>query len=163
MPPSPTRLRVRPATPTATDCASRVLATVPPLMQEIRAQMREAAPAGISVPQFRMLIFARNHGGASVTDVASHLGVTVPTASVAVDRLVRQGLLRAPVTPDNRRRRSIAVTPAGARLVEQALARTTGAFADRLAAMSDDEFALVQQALALLEQHLSPRTPGADA
>ena len=152
-----------PDPPPSLACAHQVLSTVPPLMQEIRARMREAAPAGLSVPQFRMLIFARNHPGASVTDVAAHLGVTVPTASVAVDRLVRQGLLSAPLTPDNRRRRSIDLTPSGMRAVERALVSTTDAFSQRLSALSSAELALVRDAMALLQRWLAPRAPGADA
>ena len=145
------------------DCASRMLATVPPLMQQIRAEMRAAAPAGMSIPQFRALIFARNQSGASVTELAAHLGVTVPTASVMVDRLVRQKLLRARVTPDNRRRRSLALTAAGMRAVQAALTITTDAFAQRLAALTDEELALVQHALQLLHHRLAPHTPGTDA
>jgi DNA-binding MarR family transcriptional regulator len=145
------------------DCARQVLTVVPPLMQEIRIEMRGAAPAGMSVPQFRMLIFARNRPGASVTEVASHLGVTVPTASVAVDRLVRQGLLHAPHAQGNRRRRSIELTPMGAGAVDHALASTTDAFAQRLAALSSNELQLVQQAMALLQRELAPQRPGPDA
>ncbi len=131
-------------------------------MQEIRAEMRSAAPEGLSIPQFRALIFARNHPGASVSEIAAHLGVTLPTASVSVDRLVRQGLLEAPVVPDNRRRRSVGLTPAGAQLVERAWSATTDAFARRLGGLSADELQLVQRALALLEEHVAPRVPGAD-
>jgi DNA-binding MarR family transcriptional regulator len=145
------------------DCARRVLSAVPPLMQEIRAEMRNAAPAGLSVPQFRVLVYAGNHPGASVSDIAAHLGVTLPTASVAVDRLVRQGLLQAPPTPDNRRRRSIELTAAGTHAVSHALASTTDAFAQRLADLNPQDLALVRQALVLLEQQLAPRAPGADA
>jgi DNA-binding MarR family transcriptional regulator len=145
------------------DCASHVLAAVPPLMQEIRAEMRSAAPAGLSIPQFRALIFARNHPGASVTELAAHLGITVPTASVTVDRLVRQKLLLAHVTPDNRRRRSLALTAAGAKAVDTALAATTDAFAQRLSALSAEDLGLVQRALQMLQHWLAPRTPGADA
>jgi DNA-binding MarR family transcriptional regulator len=80
-----------------------------------------------------------------------------------VDRLVRQKLLRAPLAPDNRRRRSLALTAAGVRAVESAWAATTEAFAKRLEGLSSSELALVQQALALLQQRLVPREPGADA
>jgi len=145
------------------ECARGVLAAIPPLMQEIRAEMRSAAPAGMSVPQFRALIFARNHPGASVTELAAHLGITVPTASVAVDRLVRQKLLRAPLQPDNRRRRALQLTAAGQQAVETAWAATTEAFAQRLQGLPADELSRIQQALALLLHRLSPREPGADA
>lgn len=147
----------------ARECARSVLAAVPPLMQEIRAEMRLAAPAGMSIPQFRALIFTRNHPGASVSELAAHLGITVPTASVAVDRLVRQKLLRAPVSLQNRRRRSLELTAAGARAVESARAATTEAFARRLDGLSESELSLVQQALALLQGRLAPRQPGDDA
>ena len=138
-----------------------MLATVPPLMQQIRAEMRAAAPAGLSVPQFRTLIFTRNQPGASVTELAAHLGITVPTASVTVDRLVRQKLLQARITPGNRRRRSLRLTAAGARAVDAALAASTEAFARRLAALSAAELELVGQALQLLQHRLVPATPAA--
>jgi DNA-binding MarR family transcriptional regulator len=132
-------------------------------MQEIRSQMRQAVPAGLSVPQFRVLILARRKPGASVSDVAAHLGVTLPTASVAVDRLVKQGLLTIDITPDNRRRRSIGLTPQGTSVVTQAQARTTRALADRLAPLSTRQLATLQEALTLLEVHLAPDTIGTDA
>jgi DNA-binding MarR family transcriptional regulator len=125
--------------------------------------MRQAVPAGLSVPQFRVLILARRKPGASVSDVAAHLGVTLPTASVAVDRLVKQGLLTIDITPDNRRRRSIGLTPQGTRVVTQAQARTTRALADRLAPLSLRQLATLQEALTLLEVHLAPDTIGTDA
>jgi DNA-binding MarR family transcriptional regulator len=156
--------RRRPATPPL-QCARRVLATVPPLMREIRREMRAAATHGLTVPQLRILIFARNNPGASVTDLAAHLGVTVPSASVAVDRLVRADLLAAPATPDNRRRLAIAVTTAGARIVDDAVDLTARAFAQRLSALNGTQLAEVQRALALLEQHLTavPPEPGGSA
>ena len=145
------------------DCARRVVGALPPLMQEIRSQMRLAVPAGLSVPQFRVLVLARRSPGASVSDIAAHLGVTLPTASVAVDRLVRQGLLTIDITPDNRRRRSIALTAEGTRVVTRAQSRTTRALADRLAPLSQGQLALLQEALTLLENHIAPDSVGTDA
>jgi DNA-binding MarR family transcriptional regulator len=145
------------------DCARRVVGALPPVMQEIRTQMRQAVPAGLSVPQFRVLILAQRRPGASVSDVASHLGVTLPTASVAVDRLVRQGLLTIEVAPENRRRRSIGLTSEGTRVVTQAQARTTRALADRLQPLSPQQLALLQEAMSLLEDRLAPDGIGTDA
>lgn len=147
----------------ALDCARRVVGALPPLMQEIRAQMRQAVPVALSVPQFRALILARRKPGASVSDVASHLGVTLPTASVTVDRLVKQGLLTMEIAADNRRRRRIELTAEGTRVVTQAQARTTSALAERLAPLSPQQLALVHEAMSLLEQHLAPDRIGTDA
>lgn len=145
----------RPAAAPATGCAQQLISLVPLLMREIRADMRAAAPEGFTVPQFRVLIFAHSRAQPSVSELAAHLGVSVPTASVAVDKLARAGMLRAQPTPDNRRRRSIELTAGGHRAVEQALAATTAAFADRLAALSEQEQSQVADALALLERRLA--------
>jgi DNA-binding MarR family transcriptional regulator len=145
----------RPAQAPAADCARQLIAVVPLLMRDIRSEMRAAAPEGFTVPQFRVLIFAHSRTHPSVSDVAAHLGVSLPTASVTVDRLARQGMLQVQPTPDNRRRRSIGLTAAGRQAVERAQGATTRAFAERLAALSADEQAQVAAALALLEQRLA--------
>lgn len=143
----------------ADECAQRILRVVPLLMREIRSEMRAAAPAGLSVPQFRILIFANTQSDASVSEVAAHLGVSVPTASVAVDKLVRLGMLSAEPTPDNRRRRSLLLTPRGRRAVADALASTTSAFAHRVAALTHVQLRDIAQALDLLEAHAADPTP----
>lgn len=112
--------------------AQAVLACVPELMREIRAAMRRAAPPGLTVPQFRALIFAQRFPGAGVGELAAHLGVTPPTASVAVARLARQGLLRIGDSGADRRRRPLWLSPAGQAVVEAAWAQTSTEFAERL-------------------------------
>ena len=81
-------------TDAAQACAQAVLAQVPLLMREIRAAMRQAAPDGLTVPQFRALLFAQREPGGTVGALAAHLGVTLPTASVAVAALVARQLLQ---------------------------------------------------------------------
>jgi DNA-binding MarR family transcriptional regulator len=147
-----------PAAPAAA-CAHQLIAVVPLLMREIRAEMRAAAPPGFTVPQFRVLIFAHKRHEPSISEVAAHLGVSVPTASVTVERLAREGMLRTRPTPDNRRRRSIELTAEGRRAVERALRASTLAFAQRLGALSAAEQTHVAQALSLIEQRLALGAP----
>ena len=52
-------------------------------------QAEDADPA--TVPQFRCLNFIAKAPGGSISAAAAFLGVTMPTASVMVDRLVRSG------------------------------------------------------------------------
>ena len=54
----------------------------------------------------------------SVTDLAGHMGVTVATMSLAIDRLERKGYVRRDRDPRDRRRVLLRVTPAGERLRE---------------------------------------------
>jgi DNA-binding MarR family transcriptional regulator len=80
----------------------------------------------------------------SVTDLAGHMGVTVATMSLGIDRLERKGYARRDRDPQDGRRVLLRATPAGIRLreaksvldpvrVEQVLARLSPA--DRAAAL----------------------------
>ena len=54
----------------------------------------------------------------SVTDLAGHMGVTVATMSLAIDRLERRHYVRRDRDPQDRRRVLLRVTAAGVRLRE---------------------------------------------
>jgi DNA-binding MarR family transcriptional regulator len=88
---------------------------VPVVMRVIRAEMRLRGGRFASVPQLRALGLVHRRPGASLTDVATHLGVTPATASVLVDRLVRRGLLHRDSHPRERRRITLSLTPDGSR------------------------------------------------
>ncbi|MEY4748694.1 MAG: hypothetical protein RIQ60_908 [Pseudomonadota bacterium] len=127
-------------------------------MREFRAEMRRAAPADLSVPLFRALLLAARQPGASVSDVANHLGVTLPTASVAVSKLTARQLLQPSAAGQ---RRALHLTQEGAVLVEQARATTTHAFAQRLTGLEAPDLQQIEQALALLESALGGSTRAA--
>jgi DNA-binding MarR family transcriptional regulator len=131
----------------AGQAAAAVLACVPDVMREIRRAMRQAAPAGVSVPQFRALIFAQRHPQAAVGELAAHLGVTLPTASVTVARLAREGWLQVDESLGDRRRRLMVLTPAGQALVHAAWTHTLHHLADRLAALAPAQLAMLGDSL----------------
>jgi len=54
----------------------------------------------------------------TMTDLAGHMGVTVATMSLAIDRLERKGYVRRRRDPQDGRRVLLRVTPAGVRLRE---------------------------------------------
>src|SRR5213593_56534 len=85
-------------------CAREILETVPLVMRVVRGEMRRQGAHLVSVPQFRALAFVERHPGASLAGVAEHLGVTAPTASTIVDRLVRRRLVGRVPDPAERRR-----------------------------------------------------------
>ena len=62
-------------------CAARVMEAVPLVMRFIRADMRAINATDMSVPQFRTLAFLDRNPGASLSELAEHLGVTRATAS----------------------------------------------------------------------------------
>lgn len=96
-------------------CARTVMETVPLVMRFIRGEMRHQGAPLLSVPQFRALAFLHRRPGACLFVVADHLGVSRPTASTIIDRLVRRGLVARSVDPRERRRVVLKLTQAGAR------------------------------------------------
>lgn len=151
-------LKPVPHADSASACAQAVLAQVPLLMREIRSAMRQAAPEGLTVPQFRALLFAQREPGAHVGALAAHLGVTLPTASVAVAALAERGLLRVQPDPADRRRRTIRLSAAGRRIVDVAWSHTAAGFAQRLSALPAAQLLSTPQALQALAGALVSRS-----
>jgi DNA-binding MarR family transcriptional regulator len=102
------------------EVAAAVLETVPLAMRAIRSRMREGRAAGLSVPQFRALLYVRRHPGSGLSEIAEHLGTSVPAASELVSRLVRQDLVVRVTDPRERRRVRLTLSPGGAAHLEEA-------------------------------------------
>lgn len=77
------------------ESAGRLLDTVPQVMRCIRTEMRSRRGHNLTVPQFRTLNFLKRSPEASLSEVAEHLGLTLPSASKIVDGLVTEKLLYA--------------------------------------------------------------------
>ena len=99
----------------------------------------------------------------SMTDLAGHMGVTVATMSLAIDRLERKGYARRDRDPQDGRRVLLRATPAGIRLraaksvldpvrVEQVLAQLSPA--DRAAALKG-----LQLLARASERHMRSQNP----
>lgn len=74
-------------------------------------------------------------GGATVTELAAHLGFTKQAASQLVDELVRKGYVERRAHPEDARARLVVLTGRGracARAAEEAAAEAVGAWADVL-------------------------------
>ena len=95
-------------------CAREVIDIVPLVMRFLRREFRHHSAPLLSVPQARTLAFVDRTPGSSLSDLALHLNVTPPTASLIVNRLVQQGLVRRAEHHLERRRCALTLTPAGA-------------------------------------------------
>jgi DNA-binding MarR family transcriptional regulator len=95
------------------DAAAAILETVPLAMRAIRDRMRKGRPAGMSLPQFRALLYVRRHPGTGLSEIGEHLGTSVPAASELVGRLVRQNLVLRATDPAERRRIQLTLSPSG--------------------------------------------------
>src|SRR5512136_939151 len=94
-------------------CAQEILEVVPLVMRTIRAEMRRHRTADLSVPQFRTLAFIDRNVDASLSDVAEHIGLTLPSMSKIVDGLVTRKLVTRQTAAEDRRRMMLALTTRG--------------------------------------------------
>ncbi len=135
---------------TSDACARTVMETVPMVMRFIRTEMRRNGASALSVPQLRALSFLDRNPGSCLFHVADHLGVTTPTASVIVDRLVRRGLLLRSEDPQERRRLVLTLTPKGSRHLEQARSATRTWIAEVLAPLPRPALRRIEEGISLL-------------
>ena len=124
-------------------CARQILEVVPRAMRLLREEMRREAGAGVSVPQFRVLVFLGRTPDASLSAVAHHVGSADATASVMVSRLVERGLVTRTSDPSERRRVMLRLTQRGTTLLERARAHARLRMAERLDALSGEELGAV--------------------
>ena len=71
-----------------------------------------------SVPQMDILRFLSEHESLTLTELASHVGVSKPSASVMIDTMERHGLIARTVPENDRRSIAIRLTPKSRKLVE---------------------------------------------
>ncbi len=119
----------------ADECARQILEAIPMVMRAIRHEMRSFRGSDLSVPKFRVLIFLNRHEGASLSEIAEHLGLTLPSTSKMIDGLVARNMVIRQMDPGDRRRVTLAPTALGRTAMQSALEATAARLAERLAAL----------------------------
>jgi DNA-binding MarR family transcriptional regulator len=133
-------------------CARIVIEAVPPVMQVIREETRRHGDPPFSIPQFRALSFLHRRPGAYLFHLAEHLGVSRPTASALIDRLVTQGMVTRVTDPKERRRILLTLTPLGARRLRQASLSAQVWMAGVLARLPSGSLQRITTGIRLLEE-----------
>lgn len=136
----------------AAQCARTVIDAVPNVMRAIREEMRRQGASLFSVPQLRTLAYLHRRPGSCLSHLADHLGVTRPTASALVDRLVRRGMVTRAEDPQERRRVLLGLTPEGTRHLERARRSTQAWMAHALSRMSPTNLRRITHGLTLLAE-----------
>ena len=131
-------------------CAREVLEVIPQVMRVLRTEMRLNRAADLTVPQFRTLKFLDREPGSSLSAVAEHVGLALPSMSTLVEGLVARKLILRNTAPDDRRRVTLHLTAIGQSLVAETFAATQARLAERLAAVAPGDRAAVVQALECL-------------
>jgi DNA-binding MarR family transcriptional regulator len=131
-------------------CTHELMDTAPQIMQAIRVEMRRGRGSDISIPQFRTLAFIQRIPDSSLSKLAEHLGLTLPSVSKLVDGLVKQGLIIRQESTEDRRRLTLELTQAGASIINSARAGAQANLAKKLDCLTNSELETIHAAMLLL-------------
>jgi len=131
-------------------CASEVLETVPLVMRSVRSELRKHRGSDLSVPQFRTLFYVSRHEGTSLSAVADHVGLTLPSMSRIVDMLVARKLVTRTTHHGDRRRMTLTLTNQGRATLRSARKVTESYLGDLFEALSSENRATLVEAMQIL-------------
>jgi DNA-binding MarR family transcriptional regulator len=92
-----------------TERAAELLPEISKLLHSGVARLPRAC--GLSIGQIKTVCYLASQGRQTVGEIATGIGVAMPTASELVDRLVESGLAERAVNPANRRQVHVWLTP----------------------------------------------------
>lgn len=122
-------------------------AAIIPRLLQLNATLGRTAPTQpwqtwmdmeLTMSQFKLLLLVASSDGSRVGDLAHWLGVTPPTVTTILDRLVAHGLVRREDDPIDRRLVIARLTPQGKSLLQR-LDLYTAADLDECIAALDEE------------------------
>lgn len=108
--------------------------------------LTDASPGlELTFPQWRvLLVLGQDSGGATVSEVAGHIGVTVPATSRQLRRLARRGFVAIERDERDRRAARARLTVAGHEIRATILAHRRGDIAASVAGLDTSEATLRQ-------------------
>jgi DNA-binding MarR family transcriptional regulator len=140
----------------AKDCAAAMLEAIPAAMRVIRRHMRSHRLSGVSVPQLRVLAFLDRYGPATLSDVAEHVGTTLPSMSRMIQSLVEGRLVRRRAGSPDRRAVRLEIAATGRRVLEMARKATVEQLARQIGSLSVNEVRQLKKAMSLLLRVVAP-------
>ena len=141
---------------TPRDCAAVVLDTSLLVIRTLRREVRSRIPAGLSITQMRGLGFVNLTPGASVSDLANHIGLTMAATSRLVGSLAGRGLLKTNSDPADRRRLRLSLTPRGRAHLRVTFEHARNHFAGLLAGLPRGDRSALIHALRRLQPLVAP-------
>ena len=136
------------------ECAREVLETVPLVMRVIRSELRKHGARELTVPQFRSLNFLSRNKGASLSEVAEHIGLTLPSMSTLIDGLVTRNFAARRINSEDRRRMTLELTDRGQTTLHSSRDATQAYLAGLLESVSPEERATIIRSMRTLKSIL---------
>ena len=124
-----------------------------------RAMLAHLHSCGQSPAQLHVLGVLREVAPITVSHLASRLGISPPSASAIVDRMVDGGLVARERSEDDRRIVSVSLTPAGEAALKEAVGGRRGWLERVLGRLDPTELSDTVRVLHRLEQALEQEGP----
>jgi DNA-binding MarR family transcriptional regulator len=140
------------------ECAREILDDVPLAMRTIRTQLRKNGAIEISIPQFRTLVFINRRSGASLSDAAEHMGLTLPSMSAMIDGLVSRNLVMRRTDSQDRRRMTLTLTERGRTTLQKARESTLAYLSELLKSASAADRAVLVKGMQILKSIFAEQT-----
>lgn len=136
-----------------TELAERLLGTVQGIRRVVRRRVRADVP-GFPLPgaQVEVLRVVADHPGVGVAAAARELHLAANSVSTLVNQLVEAGLLHREPDPLDRRATRLELTTAATDRMAAWRRARTGLVADALTGLSEEDKAVIEQALPALEK-----------
>ncbi len=127
--------------------ANELMETTKKIIQNIRCEMRRGHCANLSVPQVTSSRFIQSNPDGSLSAVANHLGLTLPSVSNLIDGLVKKGLINRQESTNDRRLLSLALTQNGEFIINNAPGDAQVGIAKILSNLSNQELNTIHKTL----------------
>ena len=132
------------------ESVSLLLDAIPLTLGVLRAEVRKLCPSHLTVPQFRTLTFLCCTPGASLSDLAEFIGITLPSASNLIDGLVEHQLVTRAMAVNDRRRAILDITEHGEAVLASVREASAVVIARHMETLSDDERKTLSSAMRIL-------------
>jgi DNA-binding MarR family transcriptional regulator len=109
----------------------------------------------ITMAQAKLLFLVRGRGSVPMSDLVARLGVSVPTVTGIVDRLVERDLVVRRGTPEDRRRVVIEITRAGVDLIDGMREFNQRQVRTLLGVLDDDELRTFHAFLVVMQRGIA--------
>lgn len=131
--------------------AASLLATIPPVWDAIRVNLRAAGTGklGISLEQFHVLRHIRQ-GYNTVGEIAAKKQISKSAASQAVEALASKGLVNRIPDEADRRFVQLELTPYAVKILDENLRETRQWITEKMGDLSLQELKTVEDAMAIL-------------
>lgn len=142
------------ANETVTQCAANLMDCFHVMMHAVHSDRRGQAPKELSLQQFRAMRIIRDNEGASLSNVADHLGNTLSATSKLIDGLVERGYVMRGTALDDRRKLILEITDSGASKLDSIHMAVISTLAEKLEGLTPSECAIIDLAMEIMRRAL---------